>query len=325
MDTKDESEIVVYQTDDGAIQLRSDITTETIWATQAEVAKIFGVTTQNITMHLGSIYKQKELSEMATCKESLQVRTEGNRKIKRKVKEYNLDVIIAVGYRINSVVGTKFRQWATQTLKEHITKGYTVNPKQIAKNYDAFMQSMNDIQLLLPQHINLDNSAILDLIREFATTWVSLDAYDRNSLTTLGKTKKAIKLTGQELADAIYQLRSELIKKGEATELFAKERTPRSIEGIVGNVMQSFDKNKLYETVEEKAANLLYFIVKNHPFVDGNKRSGAFAFIWFLRKTKLKTLHQINPGALTALTIMIAESDAQKKEQMIGLIIQILK
>ncbi|PIX91642.1 MAG: death-on-curing protein, partial [Candidatus Moranbacteria bacterium CG_4_10_14_3_um_filter_41_65] len=290
-----------------------------------QIAEMFDVTPQNVTLHLGNIFKDKELEIKATCKESLQVQIEGKRKIERNVKLYNLDAIIAVGYRINSTVGTKFRQWATKTLRTHIVDGYTINRSRIGKNYDAFMKSVGDIQALLPEHVMLDPKSVLELIKEFASTWVSLDAYDKESLTAIGSTKKAVKLGGEELVEAISHLRSELMKNKEATEIFARERKSGSVEGIVGNVMQSFGKKSLYPTIEEKAANLLYFIVKDHPFVDGNKRSGAFAFIWFLRKAKAKNMQSINPGALTALTLLVAESTPTKKDQVVALITQILK
>jgi len=317
--------VVIYQSKSGAIELKGDFSKETFWATQAQIAEMFDVTPQNVTLHLGNIFKDKELEIKATCKESLQVQIEGKRKIERNVKLYNLDAIIAVGYRINSTVGTKFRQWATKTLRTHIVDGYTINRSRIGKNYDAFMKSVGDIQALLPEHVMLDPKSVLELIKEFASTWVSLDAYDKESLTAIGSTKKAVKLGGEELVEAISHLRSELMKNKEATEIFARERKSGSVEGIVGNVMQSFGKKSLYPTIEEKAANLLYFIVKDHPFVDGNKRSGAFAFIWFLRKAKAKNMQSINPGALTALTLLVAESTPTKKDQVVALITQILK
>jgi len=318
-------EVVIYQSKSGAIELKGDFSRETFWATQAQIAEMFDVTPQNVTLHLGNIFKDKELEIKATCKKSLQVQIEGKRKIERNVKLYNLDAIIAVGYRINSTVGTKFRQWATKTLRTHIVDGYTINRSRIGKNYDAFMKSVGDIQALLPEHVMLDPKSVLELIKEFASTWVSLDAYDKESLTAIGSTKKAVKLGGEELVEAISHLRSELMKNKEATEIFARERKSGSVEGIVGNVMQSFGNKSLYPTIEEKAAHLLYFMVKDHPFVDGNKRSGAFAFIWFLRKAKAKNMHSINPGALTALTLLVAESTPTKKDQVVALITQILK
>lgn len=238
---------------------------------------------------------------------------------------YSLDVILGVGYRTNSKIAIEFRKWATKTLRNYITDGFVVNKSKISKNYDAFMKAVADIQNLLPEHINLDPKAVLDLIKEFAGTWVSLDAYDKETLKTRGVTKKNVTLTGDELTLVVSDLRRELISKNEATELFAIEREKGSLNGIIGNVLQMFSGKALYETVEEKSAHLLYFIVKNHPFVDGNKRSGAFAFIWFLRKFKVKGQRNINPATLTALTLLIAESEPKKKDLMVGLVMQLLR
>ncbi|HAE36343.1 TPA: death-on-curing protein [Candidatus Nomurabacteria bacterium] len=321
---KKENQIVVYQNSSGAIELRGDIKNETIWANRMQMAKMFGVNPQAISKHINNIYKEKELNEKATSSKMELVQNESGRIVKRQIDIYNLDILIAVGYRISSITGTKFRQWATKTLREHITKGYTINRKQISKNYDSFMKVVASIENLLPEHVNLDPKAVLELIKEFASTWVSLDSYDRETLEIKGITKKSIKLSADELYSVIASFKEELIKKGETTELFAQERQRGSIEGIIGNVMQSFGGKMLYETAEEKAANLLYFMVKNHPFVDGNKRSGAFAFIWFLRKTKAKGFKNINPATLTALTLFIAESNPKNKEQMIALITQLL-
>ena len=323
--SKRDKQLVIYQAKSGAIELRGDFKKETVWATQSQIAEVFSVTTQNITLHLKNIYKDNELKKTSTCKKSLQVQIEGNRQIKRVINYYNLDAIIAVGYRINSVVGTQFRQWATKTLHEHITKGYTINRKRIATNYDALMNDIASVQALLPEHVTLDPKQVLELIKEFASTWVSLDAYDKESLVLKGVSKKKVTLVADELTNAIHNLRDELMRKGEATDMFASPRSKGSIEGIVGNVMQSFGGKSVYPTVEEKAAHLLYFIVKNHPFSDGNKRSGAFAFVWFLRKTRIAGARNINPVALTTLTLLIAESDAQKKDQTVALVTHMLR
>ena len=319
------NKIVIYQNSSGAIELKGDIKNETIWATQAQVSELFGVDRSVVTKHINNIYKEGELSEKSTSAKFALVQKEGEREVVRNIEHYNLDTIISVGYRVNSKTATEFRQWATKTLREHITKGYTINRKQISKNYDSFMKSVADIQALLPEHVVLDPKSILELIKEFASTWVSLDAYDKESLQTIGTTKKSIKLTGEELTLAIYNLKEELNRKGEGTDIFAQERVRGSVEGIVGNVMQSFGGKSLYETLEEKAAHLLYFMVKNHPFIDGNKRSGAFAFIWFLRKTKVRGFRNINPATLTALTLLIAESNPKNKDQMVALVTQLLK
>lgn len=324
MKRENKNKIVIYQNSSGAIELRGDVKNETIWANRMQMAKMFGVNPQAISKHINNIYKENELNEKVTSSKMELVQNESGRIVKRQIDIYNLDILIAVGYRISSITGTKFRQWATKTLREHITKGYTINRKQIAKNYESFMKAVSNIEKLLPEHINLDPKAVIELIKEFASTWVSLDSYDRESLQIKGVTKKNVKLTGDELTSAISNLKDELIKKGETTDLFATERQRDSVQGIVGNVMQTFGGKPLYETIEEKAANLLYFMVKNHPFIDGNKRSGAFAFIWFLRKTKAKGFKNINPATLTALTLFIAESHPKNKEQMIALITQLL-
>ena len=325
MKKKSDKPVVIYQTKSGAIELRGDASHETVWATQAQIAFAFGVDVRTVNEHIRNIYATRELVQSSTIREFRIVQKEGKREVERDVQHYSLDMILSVGYRVNSKTATQFRQWATKTLREHITKGYTLNRKRIGKNYDAFMRAVADVQALLPEHVALDPKGVLELIKEFASTWVSLDAYDKESLAVVGSTRKSVKLTGAELTEAITHLRSDLLKKGEATDIFAHERAAGSIEGIVGNVMQSFGGRPVYATVEEKAAHLLYFMVKNHPFTDGNKRSGAFAFVWFLRKAGSKGRGNVNPAALTALTLLIAESDPKKKEQMVALVTQVLR
>ena len=319
------SQVLIYQAKNGAIELRGDSAHDTLWATLDQIAAVFGRDKSVISRHLRNIFSEGELDRKSVVAKNATVQIEGNRKVERIIEYYNLDTIISVGYRVNSKTATQFRQWATKTLREHITKGYTINRKQIAKNREAFLKDVESVQALLPDHIALDPKAILELVKVFSNTWMSLDAYDKGVLVPVGTSRKAIKLTGTELTEAISSLRTELLKKGEATDIFAQERATGNIEGIVGNVMQSLGGAQVYPTIEEKAAHLLYFMVKNHPFVDGNKRSGAFAFIWFLRKVGSKSVKNINPAALTALTLLIAESKPEKKEQMAALVTQVLK
>ncbi len=311
--------IVIYQAKNGAIELRGDFSHKTIWATQAQIVGLFKVNQSVVSRHINNIFKDGEVVKKSNMQKMHIANSD------KPVALYSLDIILSVGYRTNSKIAIEFRKWANKTLKDHITKGYTINKKQIGKNYDAFMKSVSDIQALLPEHITLDPKMVLELIKEFANTWISLDAYDKETLKIIGVSKRVIKFSGKELARAINNLRLELLEKGEATDIFAQERTAGSVEGIVGNVLQSFGGKSLYKTAEEKAAHLLYFMVKNHPFIDGNKRSGAFAFIWFLRKNEIKGNKNINPATLTALTLLIAESDPKKKDQMVALITQLLK
>ena len=322
---KIQNNVVLYQTKSGSIEFRGDIQKETIWATRMQMGQVFGVNPQAITKHLKNIYKEKELGREATSSKMELVQNESGRLIRRTVDIYNLDAIIAVGYRINSLMGTKFRIWATKTLREYLVKGYVLNKKVILKNYDQFLKNVSDIQALLPSHVTLDPKMVLELVKEYSVTWAKLDAYDRDALKPEGMTKKKIKLQAQELSVALDTLKKELIQKKEATQIFGQERNRDSIGGIIGNVMQSFGGKEVYPTLEEKAAHLLYFVVKNHPFVDGNKRSGAFAFIWFLRKNGVKGARNINPSGLTALTVLIAESDPKQKEKMVALVVELLR
>ena len=319
-----QKELVLFKGPKGAVKLRGDFRNDTLWASQADMAGIFSVTTQNITLHLKKIYKDKELDEGSTCKEFLQVQNEGGRQITRKIKHYNLDVMIAVGYRISSVIGTQFRQWATKTLHAHIVKGYTINEHLIKKNYDTHQEALTLLKSLAPAQSNVDTESVLELVRLFADTWFSLDAYDKENFATRKVTKKRVTLTSAKLLEGVSVLKQELIAKGEATDNFAQERNKESIEGIIGNVMQSFGGNPVYPTLEEKAAHLLYFIIKNHPFVDGNKRTGAYAFVWFLRMHGILDTEKLSPAALTAITLLIAESNPTDKEKMTKLVVLLL-
>lgn len=315
---KMQKNLIIYQAKNGAIELKGDFERENIWATQAQIVELFGVDQSVVSRHIKNILKDGEIEEKSNMHKMHIANSD------KLVTFYSLDIILSVGYRTNSKMAIEFRKWANKVLKDHLIKGYTLNKKQIAKNYDDFMQAVTSIQNLLPEHINLDPKTVLELVKEFAGTWATLEAYDEDSLSSIGVTKKSIKLSGEELVLAIGDLRKELIKKKEATELFAQEKRKGSVEGIVGNVMQSFGGKSVYATAEEKASHLLYFMVKNHPFNDGNKRSGAFAFVWFLRKARIKGAKNINPSALTALTLLIAESHPDKKQQMTALVTTLL-
>jgi len=314
--------VIVYHSKSGAIELRGDVRAETVWATQAQIAEVFGVERSVITKHVRNIFRDKELKALAVCANFAHTADDG--KI-YQVQHYNLDVILAIGYRTNSLRAIEFRKWATKTLRQHITKGYTLNPKVIKNNYIEFQKAIENIKQLLPVGSNIDHASVLELVSAFADTWLSLDAYDKDALQQKGATKKRVAMTAEKLAVSIADFKVILVDKGEATDLFATERNTGNIAGIVGNVMQSFGGNDLYSTVEEKAAHLLYFIVKNHPFVDGNKRSGAYAFVWFLRQAKILDMTRMTPPALTSLTLFIAESDPKHKEKMIKLVLQLLK
>lgn len=168
--------VIIYQGKDGGIELKGDITKETVWATQAQIAEVFGIERSVITKHLRNIYKEGELEHKATCANFAQVQTEGKRQVERQIEYYNLDAILSVGYRVNSKLATQFRKWATQILKQHLIAGYTINRSRIAQNYDAFIKSIEQMQALLPEHTALAPKIVLELIKEFAGTWMSLNA-----------------------------------------------------------------------------------------------------------------------------------------------------
>jgi prophage maintenance system killer protein len=311
-------EIVIFQTKSGALELRGDYTKDTVWATQAQMAEVFGIDRSVVSKHINNLFKSKEVSEKSNVQKMHIANSD------KPTALYSLDIILSVGYKTNSGRAIEFRQWATKTLKQHITQGYTIDPKRVTKNYDAFMEAVTKVQSLLPDSSEVEAKDVLELVRIFADTWFTLDAYDKEELGAKKVNKKKVNLTAKDLKEGISILKEELIKKGEASENFSLERNAESIEGIVGNVMQSFGGAAMYPSVEAKAAHLLYFIIKNHPFVDGNKRSGAFAFVWFLEKVKVLNAKQLTPAALTALTILIAESNPADKDKMTSLVMALI-
>jgi prophage maintenance system killer protein len=315
---------ILYQAKNGAIELRGDFSNETLWANRMQMAEMFGVNPQAITKHIQNIYKEKELEKKATSSKMELVQNEAGRQVRREIDIYNLDILIAVGYRINSIVGTKFRKWATKTLREYIVRGFAVDKKHIAKNYTQFLSVVEEIKKLLPSPSVVNAEDAIELVSLFADTWLSLDAYDRNALPKGKLTKKKVALTAEKIIFGMSELKTELLQRGEVSDIFGAEKNDGEVAGIVGNVMQSFGGKELYESAEEKAAHLLYFMVKNHPFVDGNKRNGAFAFVWFLKQAKILDISKLTPSALTALTILVASSDAKDKEKVIALILNLI-
>ncbi len=310
--------VVIYQAKSGAIELKGDVSHETVWATQAEIVSIFGVGQSVVSRHIKNIFKDGEIEEKSNMQKMHNAISD------KPVMLYSLDVILGVGYRTNSKVAIEFRKWATKTLRNYIIDGFVVDKKRIAKNYTQFLSIVEDIKKLLPVNSTINPTDAVELISLFADTWLSLDAYDRELLPASKLTKKKVSLSAEKVSKNLVELRNVLIEKGEATEVFGNERSKGSISGIVGNIMQSFDGADVYPTIEEKAAHILYFMVKNHPFTDGNKRSGAFAFVWFLKETKILNTQKLTPQALTALTVLVAESDANDKEKIIKLILNLI-
>jgi death-on-curing family protein len=321
------SQPLIYQAKDGAIELKSFVKTQTIWASKKQIAQIFGVDRSVVSKHIKNIFLDQELDQKVVCANFAQTTSHGAIKGKAQtnnLEHYNLDIILAVGYRTKSSLAIEFRKWATRTLKKHITEGFTINKKLISQNHQKFLKAIEDIKILSNNNKNLKTGDVLELIKSFSYTWFSLDNFDKGKFPIIGS-KKSIKINAKELMQDIAILKAELIAKKEATAIFATEKNQGALEGILGNVFQSVFGEDAYSNLEKKAANLLYFIVKNHPFNDGNKRSGAFAFIWFLQKAKFEFQSKINPQTLAILTILIAESNPKEKDKIIGLILTLLK
>ncbi len=317
-------DLIVYQTDSGAIELPVDAAAETIWATQKQIADVFGVNVRTVTEHLSNIFSTEELEKGATIRKIQIVRTEGKREVKREIEHYNLDAIISVGYRVNSKNATIFRKWATKTLRAYIADGFLINPSRIEYNKSQFLRAIEDMKLLAANSSAVGSTEVADLVQAFTGTWFSLDAYDKNELPRAGGVKQAVQVGADDLAESLVKLRETLIAEREATDILGVEREKGGLKALFGNVFQSFAGEDMYPSVEEKAAHLLYFVVKNHVFLDGNKRSGAYSFVWFLKEAGVLNIHEISPQALTAITLLVAESKPSEKDRMIGLVLSML-
>lgn len=326
---KNQQQIRIYESQDGQVEVEVRLAHETLWMTQAQLADLFNVKPQNITQHVKNIYKEQELTEKATCKNFLQVQKEGEREVKRNRKHYNLDVVISVGYRINSGRATQFRIWATKRLKEYLIQGYTIDQHRFDQNAKELKQALVLIEKTAKSpELNQDvGRGLVEIVSRYTQSFLWLQRYDEGLLEEPQGQAGGILPTAKQTRESLAQLKSSLIKRGEATELFAKEKGD-GIESILGNLEQSVFGEPAYPTIESKAAHLLYFFVKNHPFTDGNKRSGAFLFVDFLHRNHrlLDKNNQpyINDTGLAALTLLVAESKPDQKETIIRLIMNML-
>jgi prophage maintenance system killer protein len=310
---------IVYQTLSGEIQIKLNQDTETFWITQQQMAEIFEIDRSVITKHINKLFKDNEITTESNVQKMHVPNSD------KPVKFYSLDVILAVWYKTNSSKAIKFRQRATQTLKQHITQWYTINPERIKHNYDQFLKAVEEIKSLALPNTSLQANDILELISSFSPTWFSLDAYDKSLLQLSDYTLETINLEAQKLYQDVSLLKQDLMIKWEASDLFAQEKNSGSLEGILGNIFQTAFGQEVYPSIESKASHLLYFVIKNHPFNDGNKRTWAFAFIRLLRKAKYPFESKITPQALTALALLIAESDPHDKDKIAALVMLLLK
>lgn len=320
------SSIEIYQSDDGQVQLQLRLEQDSLWLTQAQMAELFETSSDNISLHLKNIYQEGELQEQSTTEDFSVVRQEGKRQVQRRIKHYNLDAIISVGYRVSSNRATQFRIWATRTLKQHLIEGYTLNQRRLQERGVEFEQAIALLSRTLAnqQLVSDEGEAVLAVINDYARSWSLLQGYDEQSLTSL--TNKQNNMLALELEDvlvAIAELKKMLIKKGEATELFGQLRGG-GLASALATIEQGFGDELFYPNVASRAAHLLYFVIKNHPFADGNKRTGSFLFLWYLRVNQhllAKPVEQlINDNTLVALALLVAESLPDQKELMIRLV-----
>jgi len=321
-----EQQIRIFTSNDGQAQLEVALEQETAWLSQAQMGELFDTTPENVLMHLQNIFKDEELIEQATTKESLVVRQEGKRQVRRRIKHYNLDAIISVGYRVSSKRATQFRQWATQVLKDHLVQGYTLNQRRLTERGIEFEQAVNLLSRTLTNQglVSTEGEAVARVISDYARSWSLLQGYDEQRLAEVGiKQLDMQPLELDEALTAIGQLKRTLIAKGEATELFGQLRGD-GLTSALATIEQGFGDELFYPNIATRAAHLLYFVIKNHPLADGNKRCGSFLFLWYLRRNAsllAKPVEQlINDNTLVALALLVAESLPDQKTLMIRLI-----
>lgn len=316
-------EIILYKTEDGQFFLDVKLENETVWLTQAQMAELFNLERSVITKHIRNILKDEELDESLVCAIFAHTAADGKR---YKTKFYNLDMIISLGYRANSRIATKFRQWANQILKQYLITGYAISDKIKLEQYESLRKTVSLLSNVLQnKELSADEATgLLNVITDFAYALDVLDKYDHQILTIENtSTQQYYTITYEEAIIAIRNLGS----KFGSSSLFGNEKD-NSFKGSVATIYQSFGGIELYPSVEEKAANLLYFVVKNHSFSDGNKRIAAFLFVWFLDRNKLlyhsNGTKRIADNALVALTLMIAESKPEEKEMMVKVVVSLI-
>ncbi len=322
--TFEQGELFLYQTADGRASVDVRLKDETVWLSQKQMGELFDRDYKTVSKHINNIFKEGELIKNSVVANFATTAADGKT---YQVAHYNLDVIISVGYRIKSQRGTRFRIWATSVLKDHLVTGYTLNQKRLAeKGLGEAREMLALLANTLESHqlVNDEGQAVLNIVQHYARTWHLLWQYDEDALAIPEKREKAGSVLGLGIARrAIVQLRQDLMTKGEATDIFANERSD-GLAGILGAIQQTFDGQDLYPCVEEKAAHLLYFVIKDHPFTDGNKRIGSFLFLYFLQINGLLIKQNLDNKALVALTLLTAASDPGQKELLIRLIINLL-
>ena len=310
---ENKNEIVIFETLDRCISLPVTIDQDTVWLTRNQMAELFGRDVKTIGKHINNALSEE--LDLSTVAKFATVQNEGGRQVERRIEYYNLDVIISVGYRVKSQRGVEFRRWANSVLKQYILKGYAVNNNRMKQLGEV-------IRIMKRTEDSLDSKQVLSVIERYNTALELLDSYDHQTMQRPKGNETTYVLTYQECMDVIGQMRF-----GSESDLFGREKDD-SFQGSIGNIYQSFGGQELYPSLEEKAANLLYFVTKNHSFLDGNKRIAATMFLYFLDRNGalfVDDKKRIEDYTLVALTIMIAESNPQEKEMMINVIMNCLQ
>lgn len=315
------NQIAIYQSETGAVDVRLD--GDTVWLTQEQMTQLFGRERSVITKHIRNVFKEGELEEKSNVQNLHIPRSD------KPVRLYNLDVIISVGYRVKSPQGVQFRQWATRLLREHLTRGYTLNQQRLQTNAAELQAALELVRKAAqtPELTADTGRGLVDIITRYAHTFLWLQRYDEGLLTDPPSQPGGTLPSVDEARLALARLKADLMQRGEATDLFARERG-EGLPALLGNIDQSVFGEPAYPSVEAKAAHLLYFVIKNRPFADGNKRSGAFLFVDFLhRNGRLLNVQGhpvINDTGLAALALLVAESDPAQKEVLIRLVMHML-
>ena len=322
----DRGEVIIYQSSDGQTELDVRLEGDTVWLSQAQLSSLFGSDRTSIGRHIRNIYKSGELIENATCAFFAQVQKEGERFVKRMIPYYNLDMVISVGYRVNSKRATQFRIWANRVLKEYLIQGYAINRNAKSEQLEELKRTIAVMSnVLASKSVSKDEAVgLLKVISDFAYGLDTLDRYDYQQLTISDvTTEEPFRATYENAMEALQQLKSQF----GASDLFAREKDG-SFHSTMGAIYQTFGGRDLYPSVEEKAANLLYLTTKNHSFSDGNKRIAAFLFLWFMEKNGILYRQDgsrlIDNNTLVALTLMIAESRTEEKDIMTKVVVNLI-
>jgi death-on-curing family protein len=314
------NEIIIYQTTDQAVEIQVAFNDETVWLSQAEITKLFDRDRTVITKHISNVFREGELDEKSNVQKMHIANSD------KPVAYYSLDVIISVGYRVKSLRGTQFRQWATQRLKDYLVKGVAVNQKrldELGKMVQLIALNAKSDELQLSEA-----KGLLEILGNYTRSFVLLNQYDSRQFSTGTLSKDITYEIGYgEAMNAVMELRKQLISTKQASNLFGNEKDD-SFRSSLGTIVQTFDGEYVYPSIEEQAAHLLYFVIKNHSFTDGNKRIGAFLFIWFLEKNRHRFKKsgelKINDNGLTAIALLVAQSNPLEKEILIQLIVALI-